>query len=446
MHHVIADTQLTQLRDVLAVELLLLPLLLHRVRVAEHVALSEQHETLRRELVACVQHTEHDHDGSRLRLGCLRHIRAVGPQIVVTEVLRETRGTGPGRAQQHDLVLLALPALEVLQQHLEAGLVIRRHLRRLEVEALLRLQRAQVRAEGTEDDRPRRVEPLHDLVDAVDQLVRIALVLLREPLRLEGRRQLRVVLHLLHPRLEALAKLGFDRRAPLPETIRLIEEEQGPLIEIIEEAHLLLLAGCAARTIGRRVDLHAVQGIDRALRLRVEGSDAVDLRVPELDADRILRGERVDVDDTAADRVLAHRVDLDHALVAEARQLRGERLHLHHHPRLDRQHGLREILPSEHPVHECVNAGDHDAAVVLHDVLQHLDALPGDERTLGIRLIEEEILRRIVPGLLRKGMDVAHEALARRLVLHDQQLPRTLHVLRGRLRARLPGVEGIRCR
>ena len=130
------------------------------------------------------------------------------------------------------------------------------------MEALLRLQRAQVRAEGTEGDRPWRVESLHDLVDAVDQLVRIALVLLCEALRLEGRRQLRVVLHLLHPRLEALAELGFDRCAPLPETIRLIEEEQGTLIEIVEETHLLLLTGCAVRTIGRRVDLHTVQGVD----------------------------------------------------------------------------------------------------------------------------------------------------------------------------------------
>ena len=314
------------------------------------------------------------------------------------------------------------------------------------MEALLRLQRAQVRAEGTEGDRPWRVEPLHDLVDAVDQLVRIALVLLCEALCLEGRRQLRVVLHLLHPRLEALAELGFDGRAPLPETIRLIEEEQGTLIEVIEETHLLLLTGCAVRTIGGRVDLHTVQGVDRALRLRVEGPDAVDLRVPELDTDRILRGKRVDVDDPAADRVLTHRVDLDHALVTEARQLRGERLHLHRHPRLDRQHGLREILPSEHPVHECVNAGDHDATVVLHDVLQHLDPLPGDERTLGIRLIEEKILRRVVPGLLRKGMDVAHEALTRRLVLHDQQLPRTPLVSALRRLSYLPGVEGFRCR
>ena len=314
------------------------------------------------------------------------------------------------------------------------------------MEALLCLQRAQVRAEGTEGDRPWRVEPLHDLVDAVDQLVRIALVLLCEALRLEGRRQLRVVLHLLHPRLEALAELGFDRRAPLPETIRLIKEEQGTLIEIVEETHLLLLTGRAVRTIGRRVDLHTVQGVDRALRLRVEGPNAVDLRVPELDADRILRGERVDVDDPAADRVLTHRVDLNHALIAEARQLRGECLHLHRHPRLDRQHGLREVLPSEHPVHECVNAGDHDAAVVLHDVLQHLDPLPGDERPLGIRLIEEKILRRVVPGLLRKSMDVAHEALARRLILHDQQLPRTPVVAALRRLGCLSGVEDFRCR
>ena len=69
MHHVIADTQLAQLRDVLAVELLLLPLLLDCVRVAEHVALGEQYEALCRELVARVQHAEHNHDGTaRLRL------------------------------------------------------------------------------------------------------------------------------------------------------------------------------------------------------------------------------------------------------------------------------------------------------------------------------------------------------------------------------------------
>ena len=55
----------------LAVELLLLPLLLNRVRVAEHVALGEQHEALRRELVARIQHPKHDHDGTaRLRLMC----------------------------------------------------------------------------------------------------------------------------------------------------------------------------------------------------------------------------------------------------------------------------------------------------------------------------------------------------------------------------------------
>ena len=113
MHHVITDTQLAQLRDVLTVELLLLPLLLDCVRVAEHVALGEQHEALRRELVARVQHAEHDHDGTaRLRLmrrtdlpsGHIEDLRrqtaalpAAGPRCQCCRTLRFTcaRGTGP---------------------------------------------------------------------------------------------------------------------------------------------------------------------------------------------------------------------------------------------------------------------------------------------------------------------------------------------------------------
>ncbi len=58
-------------------------------------------------------------------------------------------------------------------------------------------------------------------------------------------------------------------------------------------------------------------------------------------------------------------------------------------------------------------------------MLQHLDTLPRDERALRIRLVEQKILRRIVPGLCRKGMKIPHEALARRLILYDQKLPAT---------------------
>ena len=101
MHHVIADIQLAQLHDVLTVELLLLPLLLNCVRVAEHVALGEQHEALRRELVARVQHTEHDHDGSaRLRLMCrtdlpsghIEDLRRQAAALTASHVGRLTRG------------------------------------------------------------------------------------------------------------------------------------------------------------------------------------------------------------------------------------------------------------------------------------------------------------------------------------------------------------------
>ncbi len=139
--------------------------------------------------------------------------------------------------------------LEVLEQHLEAGLAIRCNLARLEMEALSAFHCTQIGAQGAEGDRPCRLKPLHNLINAIDQLVRIPLLLLQKSIGFEGGRQLRVLLHFLDACLKALAEFGFDGIAPLLETVRLIQKEERIRIEVVEKADLLLLRLRSLRTV-----------------------------------------------------------------------------------------------------------------------------------------------------------------------------------------------------
>ena len=66
--------------------------------------------------------------------------------------------------------------------------------------------------------------------------------------------------------------------------------------------------------------------MQRALRERREGADALDLVAEELDAERLAPGRRIDVDDAAAERELAALLRLLDALVAREREVLGERV------------------------------------------------------------------------------------------------------------------------
>ena len=78
--------------------------------------------------------------------------------------------------------------------------------------------------------------------------------------------------------------------------------------------------------LGRGVDRDLVDRMQRALRERREGADALDLVAEELDAERLAPGRRIDVDDASAERELASLLRLVDALVARERELLGERV------------------------------------------------------------------------------------------------------------------------
>src|SRR5205823_6299847 len=71
----------------------------------------------------------------------------------------------------------------------------------------------------------------------------------------------------------------------------------------------------------RRVDDRALDRVEGALRERREGPHGLDRVAEQLDAERLVAGRRVDVDDAAADGELAALVDPLDALVAGEREL-----------------------------------------------------------------------------------------------------------------------------
>src|SRR5207247_9820195 len=82
--------------------------------------------------------------------------------------------------------------------------------------------------------------------------------------------------------------------------------------------------GEAAR--GRGVDGELIDGMQRALRERREGADALDLGAEELDAEGLAAGRRIDVDDAAAQRELPALLGLVDALVAGEREVFHDRV------------------------------------------------------------------------------------------------------------------------
>ena len=66
--------------------------------------------------------------------------------------------------------------------------------------------------------------------------------------------------------------------------------------------------------------------MQRALRERREGADALDLVTEELDAERLAPGCRIDVDDASAERELASLLRLLDALVAREGEVLGQRV------------------------------------------------------------------------------------------------------------------------
>ena len=97
----------------------------------------------------------------------------------------------------------------------------------------------------------------------------------------------------------------------------------GAIVVVFERGDLGQLAVLGGE-LGRRRDLDRVGLAERALGERREPAQRVDLDVEQVDADRLVLGRRVDVEDAAADRELAAVVDLVDALVAARDKVGGD--------------------------------------------------------------------------------------------------------------------------
>ena len=77
-------------------------------------------------------------------------------------------------------------------------------------------------------------------------------------------------------------------------------------------------------------------------------------------------------------------------------------------------------------VHQAVHGGHHHAARILHQMAQHLQALPCDQVSVNIRTVKQQVLRRIQPRILRKAAEILINFLRPGIVIGHNQLPRTL--------------------
>ncbi len=146
--------------------------------------------------------------------------------------------------------------------------------------------------------------------------------------------------------------------------------------------------------LGRRIKSDRFQFLNGTLTQNIKAADGIDVVAPELDADRILLRQIIDIDDIAADGELAGTVHLVVALISHGGQAvrdriqmdgliagQGENIFLQHPQRDLRRHQRGESRDDGHLLSLC-----HPAQAPKPLRLQ----LPSAE----IRLIENEILGR----------------------------------------------------
>ncbi len=172
---------------------------------------------------------------------------------------------------------------------------------------------------------------------------------------------------------EGLGRFGMERVGAVVEPGFVEEGEEGRLGEIVEQGDVRHLVVRRRAEVGD--DARLRHPAHRALRLRVELADRVDLVAEELDADGVVAGEGVDVEDAAAQRELARQRDELDGL----EPLLDEPLHQRLRPDLiadaHRQRFLRHRLRRGDELRDRRHARHDDAVEPLFEPLQHVRAL-----------------------------------------------------------------------
>ena len=205
-------------------------------------------------------------------------------------------------------------------------------------------------------------------------------------------------------------RVGELRQERLHALCRDLLRDLGQQLHQSRVARVLLgeLAGALSHGIGnrqlpRRVDGHLadVDIVDGALVRHGELADIRDLVAPELHAHRVVQGGGKDIEDAAADGVLAALGHHVHVRVGAEVELSGQRVELELGV-LCQADGFAAGDVLDHRLRVAAGGGDDDLEVVIvtRDAVEHLRAPTHDVRAGAKPLVRKRLPRRQVGHLV----------------------------------------------
>src|SRR6185437_3882127 len=112
------------------------------------------------------------------------------------------------------------------------------------------------------------------------------------------------------------------------------------------------------RHLARGQQAHALERVERALRVRIEAADRLDLLIEKIDAQRRRAAHREDIEERAAHRELAGARDLTDARISGIRQSLAEGLELERLAARELERAALHVLLRRQPLHQRVRRDD----------------------------------------------------------------------------------------
>ena len=185
---------------------------------------------------------------------------------------------------------------------------------------------------------------------------------------------------------------------------------------VADRAERLAVPGAEAGD-GIRIQEHLadrIEGHPFQLRLaqlcrRVEAPDALDDIAEQIEAHRRRRARREDVDDAAAERVLARLAHRAGAHVAVAGEEPGQRVEVERPTALHRERGILEGGARRHPLEGGIHRGQHDAAVARRRPAPGEACQRAGTLARHLAIGRDPVIGQAVPGGERQHLDPGRE-------------------------------------
>ncbi len=207
----------------------------------------------------------------------------------------------------------------------------------------------------------------------------------------------RHLISVLNPLLLGFHELLFHAQPLLPEPYRFVQKQNGFFHgEIIQKRY------SAFPFLGKfygRTDRDLRQILDRPLGLHVKSPDRVHLFVPHFDTHREFLRQRIDVQNPAPDGILPVSFYLNLPVISKLCQTFLYFSQIQGTVVLNPEKSFTDHFPGNQRIQECVEACDNGHRLFLCQRLYHFHTLAQKLLAAQIRLVEQQIFRRIQIGL-----------------------------------------------